>query len=66
MVAETFTVAWRRIDELPAGEAVQPERGRLARRVLANHRRGEGRRQARNVALDAEMAGGQGERAAGR
>ena len=44
VVSETFLVAWRRLSDVPAG----PE-GRLwlygvARRVLANQRRGEGRR----------------------
>jgi RNA polymerase sigma-70 factor (ECF subfamily) len=43
-VAEAFTVAWRRIEELPAGEHEQ----RLwlygvARRTLANHRRADRR-----------------------
>lgn len=41
-LAETFTVAWRRIDEVP-GEALPWLLG-VCRRVLANQRRGEGRR----------------------
>ncbi|WP_433251644.1 RNA polymerase sigma factor [Streptosporangium sp. CA-135522] len=56
VVAETFTVAWRRMDELPAGEEATPWLYGVARRVLANHRRGEVRRQARSIELDAEMA----------
>lgn len=42
-LAETFTVAWRRIDELP-GDAALPWLLGTCRRVLANQRRGEGRR----------------------
>ncbi|SNT60766.1 RNA polymerase, sigma subunit, ECF family [Streptosporangium subroseum] len=56
VVAETFVVAWRRIDELPPGEEATPWLYGVARKVLANHRRGEVRRQARSVELDAEMA----------
>ena len=43
VVAETFLVAWRRLDELPAGAERLWIYG-VARRVLANHRRGERRR----------------------
>ncbi|MFF4775339.1 RNA polymerase sigma factor [Microtetraspora fusca] len=56
IVAETFTVAWRRIGELPPGEEAVLWLYGVARNVLANHRRGEVRRQARSVELDAEMA----------
>ncbi|MEV7908225.1 RNA polymerase sigma factor, partial [Streptomyces anulatus] len=56
VVAETFTVAWRRMDELPSGEEATLWLYGVARRVLANHRRGEVRRQARSVELDAELA----------
>lgn len=44
VVAETFVVAWRRLDEMPApGEHLYWLYG-IARRVLANHRRGTLRR----------------------
>jgi RNA polymerase sigma factor (sigma-70 family) len=42
-VAETFTVAWRRLDEIPEGESLPWLYG-VARRVLANQRRGDRRR----------------------
>ncbi|GAA4570334.1 RNA polymerase sigma factor [Planotetraspora kaengkrachanensis] len=56
LVAETFAIAWRRVDELPPGEEATLWLYGVARNVLANHRRGEVRRQARSVELDAEMA----------
>jgi RNA polymerase sigma factor (sigma-70 family) len=43
-VAETFLVAWRRLDELP--EEAKPWLLGVARRVLANQRRAAGRRHA--------------------
>jgi RNA polymerase sigma-70 factor (ECF subfamily) len=45
IVAETFTVAWRRIDDVPDTDAALPWLYGVARRVLANQRRG-GRRRA--------------------
>ncbi|MEU4536055.1 RNA polymerase sigma factor [Streptosporangium sp. NPDC023825] len=56
VVAETFAIAWRRIGELPDGEEAMLWLYGVARKVLANHYRGEVRRQARSVQLDAEMA----------
>ncbi|MFI6497376.1 RNA polymerase sigma factor [Nonomuraea typhae] len=56
VVAETFTVAWRRVDELPGGEEATLWLYGVARKVLANHHKTAGRRLARNVALDTEMA----------
>lgn len=44
VVAETFTIAWRRLDEVPEGTAALPWLYGVARRVLANQRRGERRR----------------------
>lgn len=44
VVAETFLVAWRRLDDVPAGESARPWLFGVARRVLANHYRGERRR----------------------
>lgn len=43
LVAETFLIAWRRLDDVPEGQALPWLYG-VARRVLANHRRGETRR----------------------
>lgn len=44
--AETFVVAWRKIDAVPvASEDVLPWLYAVARRVLANQRRGRGRRE---------------------
>lgn len=56
IVAETFLVAWRRIEDVPAGDE-----GRLwlygtARRVLANQRRGERRRGRLSLRLGSELA----------
>ncbi len=44
VVAETFAIAWRRLAEIP--ERPLPWLLGVARRVLANHRRGERRRRA--------------------
>jgi len=44
VVAETFLVAWRRLDDVPDGDAARPWLYGVARRVLANHHRGERRR----------------------
>lgn len=43
-VAETFTIAWRRRAEVPLGDAALPWLYGVARRVLANQRRGNRRR----------------------
>ncbi|MET8867828.1 RNA polymerase sigma factor [Nonomuraea sp. NPDC004580] len=56
VVAETFTVAWRRVSELPDGPEVVPWLYGVARKVLANHFRGDNRRRARTAELDAELA----------
>ena len=44
VVADTFLVAWRRLAHVPSGAETRPWLYGVARRVLANHRRGEGRR----------------------
>jgi RNA polymerase sigma factor (sigma-70 family) len=44
VVAETFLVAWRRLDELPAGEEARLWLYGTARRVLANQQRCRRRR----------------------
>jgi RNA polymerase sigma-70 factor (ECF subfamily) len=43
LVAETFLIAWRRLDDVPENQTLPWLYG-VARRVLANHRRGETRR----------------------
>ncbi|HEX6667607.1 MAG TPA: sigma-70 family RNA polymerase sigma factor [Solirubrobacterales bacterium] len=43
-VSETFLVAWRRVEDLPPEEEIQPWLYGVARRVLANQRRGDVRR----------------------
>jgi len=44
VAAETFTIAWRKLDSIPEPEPL-PWLYAVARRVLANHRRGNGRRE---------------------
>ena len=54
-VAEVFLTAWRRLDELPDGDAARVWLYATARRVIANQRRSGRRRVAlyRRLALDA-------------
>jgi RNA polymerase sigma factor (sigma-70 family) len=70
VVAETFLIAWRRLDRVPAADPL-PWLYATARNVLANHRRGEARRSALHARMlnepeatpahddDAAEAGGQ-------
>lgn len=51
VVAETFTVAWRRLDEVPAEPL--PWLLGVARHLIANRRRGERRRRALHLRLGA-------------
>jgi RNA polymerase sigma-70 factor (ECF subfamily) len=44
VVAETYLVAWRRLEDVPTGHDARPWLFGVARRVLANHYRGERRR----------------------
>ncbi len=44
VAAETFTIAWRKFETIPVSEPL-PWLYAVARRVLANHRRGTGRRE---------------------
>ncbi|RBQ21368.1 RNA polymerase subunit sigma-24 [Spongiactinospora rosea] len=55
-LAETFTTAWRRLDDVPEGGEARLWLYGVARRVLANQRRGESRRSALAVRLRAELA----------
>jgi len=56
VIAETFLTAWRRIGDVPAGEAARPWLYGVARRVLANRRRGDQRRTALGERLRTELA----------
>lgn len=56
MIAETFLAAWRRLDDVPDGDAALLWLYGTARRVLANHRRGESRRSALAARLRGELA----------
>src|SRR6266581_3548338 len=44
VVAETFLTAWRRLDDVPADEGARLWLYGVARRVLANHHRGQRRK----------------------
>ncbi|MFI6300073.1 RNA polymerase sigma factor [Nonomuraea sp. NPDC050790] len=44
VISETFLTAWRRIADVPDGDAARLWLYGVARRVLANHRRGQSRR----------------------
>jgi RNA polymerase sigma factor (sigma-70 family) len=57
VVAETFLTAWRRLDDVPPGDRAMLWLYGVARRVLANHRRGERRRSDLSDRLRAELAG---------
>ncbi|MDA0179613.1 RNA polymerase sigma factor [Solirubrobacter phytolaccae] len=56
VVAETFLVAWRKLGDVPEGEAARAWLLGVARRVLANQRRGERRRTGLADRLAAELA----------
>jgi RNA polymerase sigma-70 factor (ECF subfamily) len=51
-VAETFTVAWRRIADVPSGQDARAWLYGVARRVLANHDRAIRRRLDERLAAD--------------
>lgn len=55
VVADTFLVAWRRLTEVPEGSGARAWLFGVARRVLANHRRGEKRRDRLGGAVAAEL-----------
>jgi RNA polymerase sigma-70 factor, ECF subfamily len=56
ILAETFLIAWRRLDEVPAGGNARLWLYGVARRVLANYYRGERRRSALADRLRGEFA----------
>ena len=55
VVAETFLVAWRRLDDVPPGEQARLWLYGVARRQLANQRRGQLRRSQLADRLRAEL-----------
>lgn len=55
IVAETFLVAWRRLEEVPPDEQARPWLFGVARRVLANYYRGEHRRLALSDRLRTQL-----------
>jgi RNA polymerase sigma factor (sigma-70 family) len=57
VLAETFLVAWRRVDEVPAGAGAKPWLLAVARRVLSNQRRGARRRVGLADRLARELSG---------
>jgi RNA polymerase sigma-70 factor, ECF subfamily len=54
VVAETFLVAWRRLDDVPAGRGARLWLYGTARRVLANQQRGKRRRERLSERIRAE------------
>jgi RNA polymerase sigma-70 factor (ECF subfamily) len=57
VIAETFATLWRRRDSCPANEDARPWLFGVARRVIANQRRGEQRRSALAERLTARADG---------
>ncbi|MEU6782611.1 sigma-70 family RNA polymerase sigma factor [Nonomuraea angiospora] len=56
VIAETFTTAWRRLADVPAGDEARLWLYGTARRVLANHHRGTLRHTALTLRLCEELA----------
>jgi RNA polymerase sigma factor (sigma-70 family) len=56
VIAETFLTAWRRLEDMPGDPKARLWLYGVARRVLANHRRGERRRSALADRLCADLA----------
>jgi RNA polymerase sigma factor (sigma-70 family) len=55
VIAETFATLWRRFDRCPHGDELRPWLFGVARRVIANQRRGERRRSALGERLAANV-----------
>lgn len=55
IAADTFLVAWRRLGHVPSGDETRPWLYGVVRRVLANYRRGEGRRTSLGRRLGEEL-----------
>ncbi|WP_240809710.1 RNA polymerase sigma factor [Actinomadura sp. WMMA1423] len=58
VLAETFLTAWRRLDDVPQGDEARLWLYGVARRVLANHHRGERRRSALTADLGSRLRDG--------
>jgi RNA polymerase sigma factor (sigma-70 family) len=56
VIGEVFLTAWRRLDDMPADPDARLWLYGVARRVLANHHRGERRRSALTERLRADLA----------
>lgn len=56
VLAETFLVTWRRLDDVPTGSEARPWLLAVARRSLANHQRGVRRRRGLVAKATAELA----------
>ncbi|MEV0616343.1 RNA polymerase sigma factor [Nonomuraea sp. NPDC050404] len=56
VISETFLIAWRRVAEVPEGERALLWLYGVARRVLANHKRGDSRRAMLTDRLRDELA----------
>ena len=56
IVAETFLIAWRRLDDVPAGDGARLWLYGVARRVLANHHRGERKKSELSDRLSRDLA----------
>ena len=54
-IAETFATLWRRFDRCPQGDELRPWLFGVARRVIANQRRGQHRRTALSERLGANL-----------
>lgn len=54
VVAQTYLIAWRRVGELPDGDRARMWLYGVARKILANHHRGERRRTAWHAEFMAE------------
>lgn len=54
IVAETFLTAWRKIEEVPGGNEARLWLYAVARRALANHHRGEQRRERLRASMEAD------------
>jgi RNA polymerase sigma factor (sigma-70 family) len=60
-VAEVFLIAWRRLDDVPAGDAARPWLYATARHVMANQARASTRRSRLTERLSAQAAAAQAE-----
>jgi RNA polymerase sigma factor (sigma-70 family) len=57
IAAETFAIAWRRLDDVPPGDQARPWLYGVARNLIAGHRRGLVRDRNLTAAVAVEIAG---------